>query len=507
MRTHFFTLGIAAFLVAILAVPTAVFALANVNPGPSCTILSRNLSVGSEGSDVSNLQRFLVAQNYPGGGSWMVTGYYGLATQVAVRNLQLSSGLSQTGTVDAATRSAIQSASCGGQVLGTSTGFNTSGNYTYDPFTGTYYYSGGGQVLGTSVGTNNFSNYTYDPFTGTYVYTGGQVLGTSFGPTFNTFNPQNCSFFNCAGQSIFISHVSPTSAVPGTQVTITGSGFSEGNNTVHIGNGIVPFVRSALNGTSLSFEVPSTLIGFGTNQSFFPNQTYDLYVTNAFGQNSNRVSFSITGFGGNVGNRPSVTNISGPGTLGVNASGRWDVTVNGLPNTIADVSVVWGDAGSNANVSEQSIFLGQNGVATLSFSHSYNRNGIFSPTFIASNSNGANSRTTTVVVGTGFNSGQQLSLNSLSPSSGTKGSQIVLIGSGFTPTNNTIHFGIGGTRNVSSFANGTALNFTVPHFVSVCDTVVGSCNSTPTSVTTGSHQVFVTNSNGTTQTLNFVVTN
>ena len=465
MKTHSFAIGIITFLIAVLAVPSTVFALANINPGPSCTALSRNLSVGSQGSDVSNLQRFLVAQNYPGGGSWMVTGYYGLATQVAVRNFQLLSNLSQTGSVDFSTRSAIQSHSCG-------TAFNT----------------------------NTFSN----TFTNTNQFFNDGVFLSST-PGFVNQNV-NCSFFNCAGQSIFVSHIDPTFVSPGTDVTIFGSGFTETNNTVHIGNGIVPFVRS-FQGTSLSFRVPSTLIGFGTNQSFFPNQTYDVYVTNSRGENSNRVSISITGFGGtNIGNRPSISNVSGPGTLGLNASGRWNVTVTGLPNTTADVSVVWGDTTNNTNISEQSIFLGSSGSATLSFAHSYNRNGVFSPTFIASNSSGANSRTTTVVVGTGINSGQ-LSLNSLSPSSGQRGSQVVLLGSGFTTNDNIIHFGVGGSRNVTSFANGTALNFTIPHFISTCDTVIGSCSATPTTVTSGSYPLFVTNSNGTTQTLNFTVTN
>jgi peptidoglycan hydrolase-like protein with peptidoglycan-binding domain len=53
----------------------------------SCgTTYTRDLTVGSRGSDVTSLQSFLVAQNYPGGGSWMITGYYGQATAAAVRN-------------------------------------------------------------------------------------------------------------------------------------------------------------------------------------------------------------------------------------------------------------------------------------------------------------------------------------------------------------------------------------------------------------------------------------
>ena len=49
-----------------------------------CVTLNRDLTVGMRGSDVTSLQSFLVTQNYPGSGSWMVTGYFGAATAAAV---------------------------------------------------------------------------------------------------------------------------------------------------------------------------------------------------------------------------------------------------------------------------------------------------------------------------------------------------------------------------------------------------------------------------------------
>src|SRR3989338_5555792 len=71
-----------------------------------CVTISRDLWYGSRGTDVLMLQSFLVNQNYAGGGSWMVTGYFGAATQTAVRIFQSQRGLSQTGIVDATTRAA-----------------------------------------------------------------------------------------------------------------------------------------------------------------------------------------------------------------------------------------------------------------------------------------------------------------------------------------------------------------------------------------------------------------
>ena len=46
--------------------------------------LVRGSTDASTGGDVSRVQSFLAAQDYPGGGSWMITGFFGAATQQAV---------------------------------------------------------------------------------------------------------------------------------------------------------------------------------------------------------------------------------------------------------------------------------------------------------------------------------------------------------------------------------------------------------------------------------------
>lgn len=481
MKTVLSSLGALIFIGVVFAAPLGT--LAAINPGPSCTALSSNLFRGSSGSEVTLLQRFLVAQNYPGGGSWMVTGYYGSATQVAVQNFQISAGLPQTGSVDSATRTAIQSYSCG-------TAYNNYNQYTYTPYT--------------------YTNTYYDPYayTNNYQYGQGIVLGASTGPYYYGNSYTNCSYYNCAPQSITISYVNPMSGASGANISIYGAGFSEDNNTVHLGNGIVPFLRSSNNGTALSFTVPTSLSGYGS-QSIY-NQTYDLYVTNSYGQNSNRVSFSVTS-GGNTNGNYSLYGVSGPNTLAQNTSGTWSMSVYGPANATVTVDAIWGDEyQQNSNsTSHQSIFLGNNGMGTLSFTHAYTVSGVYTPTFIVSNSYGSNASASaqTVTVGNGYNNSGSVSLSSLSPASGQAGTQVILFGSGFTAYDNTIHFGIGGQRTVASVSNGSALYFTIPHYVSPCDTVVGSCNASPTIVTPGSYPVYVTNGNGTTQTLNFTVTN
>src|SRR3989344_4110646 len=103
----------------------APLALAQVYGLPTqtvCISVPVGLSYGSRGGSVSVLQSFLVSRNFPGGGSWMVTGYYGRATTAAVTNFQMSQGLFQNGTIDAVTATAISRVSClpgqGGQIGG-----------------------------------------------------------------------------------------------------------------------------------------------------------------------------------------------------------------------------------------------------------------------------------------------------------------------------------------------------------------------------------------------------
>ena len=410
----------------------------------SCTTLTRDMSVGSRNSEVLTLQRFLVAQNYPGGGNWMLTGYFGRATEQAVRNFEQQAGLYVTGTVNAATRSAIQNASCGGSIYP---------NY----------------------------NYTY--------------------PTYQSYS--GCQYYNCEPQSgsLSITYISPNAGAVGSVVTIYGYGFSTEGNTVHLGNGIIANIRS-FDGRSLSFTVPAQLSGYGTQMTQL--MTYNLYVTNQLGQNSNSTQFTVTSLA-NSGIRPTISAVSGPTTITTGTSGTWSVTVT-APSAYASVTmnVTWGDENLYGNAQlqvAQQYFV--NGTQTFTFTHTYANAGTYTPTFTVSNSAGSNASSASVYI-SGSSQGS-VTLNTLSPSQGQKGTQIQLFGSGFTANDNVVHFGIGGLRNVSS-VNGTVIYYTIPQYVSACDLIIGSgCSASATQVVSGTYPMYVTNSNGTTQTLNFSV--
>src|SRR3989344_1612669 len=211
----------------------------------SCINLTRDLSKGARGTDVSTLQSFLVAQNYPGSGSWMVTGYFGAATQAAARNFQTQRGLSQTGIADSATRSAI-------------------GNCQ----------SGQGGVV------NNYTN----PFS----YNNNLNYGYNYGGT----NPYNYNYnynynYPVTG-AVHIDTLSVTSAVTGASVTISGSGFDYNNNTVFVGSTPVSNIAS-YSGNSLSFVVPQNVSGLVM-----------VYVANSRGA-SNSLQLNVINFTGGSG--------------------------------------------------------------------------------------------------------------------------------------------------------------------------------------------------------------
>lgn len=511
------------------------------NSTSSCVVLSRNLSFGSRdaytGNEVSTLQRFLVSQNYPGGGSWMITGYFGNATAQAVRNFQVQNGIPATGVADAQTRLAIQQRTCGGYAHNPhNPGY---GYYPQDPYYNyhnqvritslstyvaqpgtrvTIYGSGfdsysntvrlGSTVVGAS-GTGSTLTFSVPYLNeGTYQLSVSNTRGTSNQMTL-TIRSQygsGCTYpyaYNCNPGTLSINSLLPNAGSVGASVTIYGSGFSREGNTVHFGNGIIVNQRSH-DGSTISFTVPFDLVGYGNEQVRLG--TYNVYVTNQVGQHSNSLPFTVTSLG-NYGTRPTITNVTGPHTLAVGSSGTWRIVVNAQANTPVTVGVTWGDEYLHGAASQtaQTYYL-PTGQQTLTFTHAYQHAGTYTPTFTVQNTAGSNTATASVMV-TGSSNTNELRLHSLSHTAGQRGTQITLHGSGFD-SYNTVHFGIGGMQGIASSNNGTRILFTIPHYVSPCHVITQPCGAPVTVVEVGqSYPIYVTNSRGSTQALYFTVTN
>ncbi len=550
----------------------------------SCTNLAQDLSYGQRGTDVSALQSFLVSQNYPGGGSWMVTGYFGQATVQAVRNFQQAHGLPMTGAVDASTRAAINSASCGTFPGLGGTGYTYNYDYSYQwpysgasPYTNNYNYG-----FNYNYGYNNYnqcgtypyyypcSNYSsygtaphitsfsptiaspgstvtvygtnFDLYSNT-VYVGGTTLsgipsqnGTaitftmpatmsgsvsvSVGNAYGTSNsltiqmsgsgyPYNYNYppynYPCGyngyacpnAQTPVVTYLSPQQGAVGASVTVYGYGLSSTGNSVHFGNGIIANLMS-VDGRSVSFVVPSSLSGYGYQPIGLG--TYQVSVTNSDGLTSNALPFTITSTsqGGNV----SITNVSGPSTLGIGVSGTWSITVQNPSSSYLSTSVNWGDSGYYAPSTQQAnVYSGSN---TLTFSHVYSAGGTYTITFTVSNGAGQSATATASVSVSGTGGQGAVTINSISPTQGSIGTQVAIYGSGFDAYNNTIHFGSGGTMHVPS-QNGV-IYYTVPSYLSPCDVSSGGiCPMYAQQVTSGSYPIYVTSPNGTSNTLSFQV--
>ncbi len=342
----------------------------------ACVNISRDLVLGQRGADVSKLQSFLVTQNFPGSGAWMVSGFFGNATQAAVRDFQQVQGLATTGSLDSATRAAISRVTCGGLVA-------------YAPQTTTYpAYPAALPWNGTS------QNYQY----------------------------QNLVNLN-------ITSLSQNTGAGGTQVTIYGTGFDTVGNVINFGSKSLTGIPS--NGTSLSFIVPF----------YAYSGSVSITVSNSRGT-SNALSFEVYSYGYNCSN-------------------------SALP---------YGGINSylNNNCRCGSVYAG----STYNALYPY----------LTSSSCGSNGSSGSVTAPTA---------SYLNPNSGAVGTYVTIFGTGFSASNNAVHFGTGVIANLPS-TDGRSLSFTVP-------TQLSGYGSQNTGL--GNYKVSVTNALGyTTNILQFTVT-
>lgn len=539
-------------LSALLMLFSASVASAQVYYTGACgTAYSRDLAFGSRGTDVSSLQNFLVSQNYPGGGSWMVTGYFGAATQAALRIYQQTHGLAQTGVLDSATRASISG--CGTTGYGTTYpysygttypySYNNNYNYNQYPYNQYPYQSGAVSISSLSVNSAapgasvtiygsgfDYSNNTVyvgnTPIANLQSYYGNaisfvvpsylsgqvQVYVTNTRGTSNTLaltivgsssypcNTYPYNYGSCPQGGIpTVTSLSPQNGAVGSSVTVFGTGFTTTGNSVRFGQGLISNLNS-LDGRSLTFTVPSTLTGYGSSQVYLG--TYDVSVTNAAGYSSNSLPFTVTSLGST--NAPSITGVTGPTSLGLNVTGTWTIQVNSYGSNYVTTRVSWGDEGYyGASQPTSNTIYGQQ---TLTFTHSYAQAGTYTVTFTVTNSYGQQSTASATVVVSGSGS-SVVSLNYVTPNSGRAGTQIQLIGTGFTSFENTVHFGVGGTQHLPSY-NGTTIYYTIPQYISPCDvnTAGSYCATYAQQVTPGTYQIYVTNTNGTTNQLTVTVT-
>lgn len=532
-----------------------------------CVNLVSDLSYGSRSGDVSSLQTFLVGQNFPGGGSWMITGYFGNATLAAVRNFQQQQGLQMTGVADAATRAAITRVSCGS--------YASAYPYLSYPY-----------------------NYNYN---------------------FNTYPTQNVYPYQTG--TLALTSMSQNTGAPGTSVTLYGTGFDAVNNTVYFGTQAIPGIPSS-GGTALTFTVPaysaytynqsvqvyvantrgssntlaftvnaypsygcgyqsyqygyqygynynynncnqyqppynniqspaityisptsgavgSSVTVFGSGFSMTGNTVHfgTGIITNLQSPDGHSVSFivpsQLTGYGSQVVTlstyqvsvtnsagftsnatpftvtslgqtaAPTISSVNGPTTLQTGVSGTWTVQVNNPGGSYLTTAVTWGDENTYGYAAAQPQTSILQGQTILTFTHIYYTGGVRTVTFTVTNASGQSNTTSATVSVTGTGGTNAVSLSSLAPSSGAVGTQVTIYGTGFS-LGNTILFGTGAITNAYS-QNGTTLVFTVPAYLTPYCVPNMYCAQYAQQVTPGQYNVSVQNQNGTSNSLVFRV--
>ncbi|MFA6301063.1 MAG: peptidoglycan-binding protein [Candidatus Paceibacterota bacterium] len=298
-----------------------------------------------------------------------------------------------------------------------------------------------------------------------------------------------------------ISSLSPNSGPVQTQVTITGSNFTPTGNIIYFGTAGNAYSVNSTNGTTLVFSVPT--YSATTGAPLQPG-VYGVYVSNANGK-SNTVNFTLTNS-----TTSSLTVLSPNGgenlVLGSQTNIRWSVATPGtivgvfLYNTAHSKDYYWKildglTSPSYQNSNAWTVGQGQPlngetgtpGVGTYKIQVCKNLGGSGYSDCDYSNA------PFTITSG----NVQLPSISSLSPNSGSVGTQVTITGSNFTPTGTVVHFGYGiMSRSIPSSADGTTVTFTVPSFSDV----------TGLPIQPGIYSVSVDTTNGFSNSVNFTVT-
>jgi peptidoglycan hydrolase-like protein with peptidoglycan-binding domain len=195
-----------------------------------------------------------------------------------------------------------------------------------------------------------------------------------------------------------LSTLTPNTGTVGSEVTVTGSGFTSDNTILF--DGMVAARDVVMSGSqTLQFSVPST-IGANCSLSVICTDdvglvtpgTYNVAVENANGT-SNTATFTVTG--SNTGSL-SITGLDAPSQLAVGQTGTWTVHVANATGQIS-YSVVWGD--EQNTLTPTAAGVSTNVSTSGTFTHSYMNTGTYTPVFMVSGANGSAKTSATVVVG------------------------------------------------------------------------------------------------------------
>lgn len=326
-----------------------------------CSVLSRNLSQGMSGQDVTALQEFLRDQGHF---SADVTGYFGPVTAAAVARWQASQGLEAVGVVGPLTRERIKKW-CGG-------GSGSTGKFSADP-------ERGSAPLTVAFKVNvALTNPAGVADAGEYKITFGdgseqRLICTSM--TTSCPGPHRVEHTYAANGTYTASLVHY--GLFGLQESVAGTA------TIYVGSQACTKEYMPVCGSK---QVQCVTTPCNPIQQTYSNRC----MLNADG-----ATFLHAGACGNPSNKPPViSSFTGPTVLAVNETGTWRITASDPENQSLSYFVSWGD---EYELTNNSAVPAASFVQATTFTHVYAEGGRYTVTVVVRDAAGNEVRTTSTV--------------------------------------------------------------------------------------------------------------
>jgi len=379
-----------------------------------CDILNRNLSVGSQGDDVSSLQEFLQGQGYL---SVQPTGYFGSLTSQAVAKWQASQGVSAVGSFGPLSRGHLK-IWCGSSDGSTGNGVLQATPLSgQSPLTVTFTTSIGinDSVPSVDFGDGQTSAMTKGSCVGITAIVGGQGGIRCSAAVTHTYT-QNGAYtatlvngpqkgdvgISVGGSPQGSVSASPSSGAAPLPVTFTYLPTSE-NGTYHIdyGDGSsdqmgsqqiqcikAPCINPAV--ASHTYTTPGTYTAVVSPYiaCLYSNPRCMIAVMMLA-----KATVTVTG-SGSTATAPVISSFSGPTTLSLGATGTWTIQASDPANGTLSYSIDWGDTNAYAPMA---MSAGATFAQTTTFTHSYSSAGTYTVTLTVRNSSGQSAQTTSTV--------------------------------------------------------------------------------------------------------------
>ncbi len=377
MNKYIITMGFAvlALILSASITPTASAQVVStqVVPGSTGYTFNTDLTLGSSGSDVVQLQTWLIngGFNIPSVSSgYVAKGYFGSQTQTALMAYQRSIGLPAYGYFGPMTRVYLNR---GGNY---DNGGGNGGGNNAAPFQITRPVGGESWQKGTTQNITWTSPYY---FRATYV---DIKLMPYYQPCTGQICPMTVQTGNA--QSMLYPYRAPYTIATGISVNQNSYSWNVGS--------INDFTPPIIPGGAI--PIPSIPIA--------PDGQYTVQIcqTGTSVCTSSASPFNIYTRGTPIGNAPVINGVDAPTTLAAGQTGTWTVRATDPSNGNLNYSVTWGDEqrfvnGISATASSPIV------LQTSTFQHSYSTAGTYTVTFTVRNAAGQQVQTTSTVRVTG----------------------------------------------------------------------------------------------------------